>query len=79
MLVTADNASSLFQLPWELEFDADSNLRQHTRSEASGEMIHGGTWQSLFAQNLTDDEKDAAYQQLLEEFGDASLLPKYSK
>ncbi len=78
ILVTADNADSLFQLPWELEFDAESNLRQHTRSEASGEIVSRDTWRSLFDQQLDRAEKDNAYQQLLENFGDPSQLPKYA-
>ncbi len=76
MLITADNANRLLQLPWELEFDSESNLIAFERSSAEGEVISGETWLSFFQTSLEIDEKEAAYDRLVEQFGDASLLPK---
>jgi hypothetical protein len=78
ILITADNAKNLYQLPWILEFDSQANLTNHTRSEATGEIVPSGVWLSYFQQSRDTDEKQSAYNRLLEIFGDASLLPDFS-
>jgi hypothetical protein len=78
ILITADNAKNLYQLPWILEFDSQANLTSHSRSEATGEVIPSEVWLSYFQQSREADEKQSAYNRLLEVFGDASLLPEFS-
>ncbi len=78
ILITADNGNNLYQLPWTLEFDRQSNLSSHSRSEATGEIIPSETWLSLFQQTREPEEVQSAYDRLVEKFGDASLLPEFS-
>ena len=78
ILITADNAKNLYQLPWILEFDSQANLTSHSRSEATGEIIPSEVWLSYFQQSREADEKQSAYNRLLEVFGDTSLLPEFS-
>lgn len=76
ILITADNGNNLYQLPWTLEFDNQSNLSSHSRSEAAGEIIPSETWLSFFQQSREEEEIQSAYDRLLTLFGDASLLPE---
>ena len=78
ILITADNAKNLYQLPWILEFDRQANLTSHSRSKATGEIIPSEVWLSYFQQSREADERQSAYDRLLEVFGDASLLPEFS-
>lgn len=78
ILITADNGNNLYQLPWTLEFDSQANLSSHSRTEATGEIIPSKTWLSFFQQTRESDERQSAYDRLVERFGDASLLPEFS-
>lgn len=78
ILITADNANNLFQLPWKLEFDDDSNLTRYTRTEATGKIISSEMWLSFFQQPRETSTKQIAYEQLLSLFDDASLLPEFT-
>ena len=78
ILITADNASSLYQLPWQLEFDSEANLVSHTRSEAETDIISLDTWRTFFEQSPGPAEKQTAYNNLLLTFGDPSAIPEFS-
>ncbi|HCR30554.1 MAG TPA: hypothetical protein DIV79_11105 [Opitutae bacterium] len=78
ILITADNASSLYQLPWQLEFDSEANLASHTRSETETDIISLDTWRTFFEQSPGPAEKQTAYNNLLLTFGDSSAIPEFS-
>ncbi|MEC7906441.1 MAG: hypothetical protein VYC82_04390 [Verrucomicrobiota bacterium] len=78
ILITADNASSLYQLPWQLEFDSEANLVSHTRSETDTDIIPLDTWRSFFEQSPGPAEKQTAYNNLLLTFGDPNAIPEFS-
>lgn len=78
ILITADNASSLYQLPWQLEFDADANLVSHSRSETDMDIISLDTWRAFFEQSPGPAEKQTAYNNLLLTFGDPNAIPEFS-
>jgi hypothetical protein len=78
ILVTADNAKALFQLPWELDFDAESNLTGYRRSEADGEIIPAASWNAFF-QRSSPEARRPAYERLVNLFEDASQLPAFDE
>ena len=79
ILITADNNKALFQLPWDMKFDDDSNLTSFERSEADGEIIPAETWNGFFQRGDSAQSKQQAYDRLLGLFQDASELPSFEK
>lgn len=76
LLITADHTKSILQLPWSLEFDADSKLAQHSRSETQGDVIPADVWGSLFSREANLATKAESYARLVERFGGEDQLPK---
>lgn len=76
LLLTADNAKALFQLPWELAFDGQGDIAQATRSVLDSEIIPRDVWAQLFQQKPEPAEKAVAYERLVERFGGSDEIPK---
>ena len=74
ILITADDSKALFQLPWELKFDADANLVGYDRSDAEGEIIPAQSWNTFFQRKAPELQRPA-YDRLLNLFEDPSQLP----
>ncbi|MEM9157936.1 MAG: hypothetical protein AAGB46_02715 [Verrucomicrobiota bacterium] len=78
LLMTADDAKALFQLPWELEFDSASNLVNSTRSSSDGEIIPRSTWEAFFARTGDLNARQVVYETLIQRFGSQDQLPPIS-
>ena len=76
LLITADNAKALFQLPWELELNPDRDVIAASRSTAESEIIPRDIWFQLFTQKADNDTKQFAYDRLVDRFGSADELPQ---
>lgn len=76
MLLTADNATGLFQLPWEIELDSKQDVVAAKRSTADEHIIPLDIWFQLFAQKGDDATKQFSYERLVERFGSEEELPK---
>ncbi|MCH6257343.1 hypothetical protein MLD52_12355 [Puniceicoccaceae bacterium K14] len=76
ILITADSSNAVFQLPWELQFDATSNLSAFKRTHAEGFTIDEATWKEMFQETKNLADKAEAYGNLVEVFGGEDQLPR---
>jgi len=79
ILITADNAKGLFQLPWDMQFDAESNLIEFNRTEAEGEIISTESWLAYFQRKSGPDTRRVAYERLVNLFEDETQLPEFKE
>lgn len=79
ILITADNAKALFQLPWGMTFDDASDLIDFERIEAEGEVIPSETWLAFFERSASPETRREAYDRLVNLFEDESLLPPFEE
>lgn len=76
ILITADSDKTIFQLPWELQFDESSNLSAHNRTQADGLTIDEETWEEMFKDSKNLAAKAEAYGHLVEVYGSEKELPR---
>ena len=79
ILITADAANSLFQLPWDMQFDSESNLSGFNRTETEGEVIPSQSWVTFFQRGGDTELRRIAYERLVALFGDGTQLPAFEK
>lgn len=75
LLITADNARSYFQLPWNLSFDSESNISSFERSNVFAQIIPSEVWQQIFAHKISPEAKTLSYDRLEERFGGPENIP----
>ena len=76
VLLTADNAKSLFQLPWELTLNTDKDVVDSKRSTSESDIIPRDVWLQLFTQEADDETKLFSYDRLVGRFGGENEIPK---
>lgn len=79
ILITADNTKALFQLPWDMRFDDESNLIEFKRTEAEGEIISSESWNAFFERKADPEIRRAAYERLVSLFDDETQLPAFEE
>ena len=79
ILITADAAKTLFQLPWDMQFDSESNLSGFNRTEAEGEIVPSQTWTTFFQRGGDTGSRRIAYDRLVTLFEDETQLPAFEE
>ncbi len=79
ILITADAAKTLFQLPWDMQFDRESNLTEFKRTEADGEVIPSESWNAFFQRGGDTKSRRMGYDRLIPLFEDKTQLPAFEK
>lgn len=76
MLITADSAHAYFQLPWQMEFDSENDIKSFKRIESGSDIIPREIWSQIFSTKAQPDTKTFSFDRLIERFGDVNELPQ---
>ena len=76
LLITADNARAYFQIPWNLDFDADGDITSAERGASYGEIVPREIWGQIFAKKISDETRTLSYDRLCERFGGPEQIPE---